>query len=607
MVATRGRPALSGITVRTPQGEARFAVDCLAVSGGWSPAVHLSCHLGARPVWDAGLAAFLPAPEAVPGLEAAGAAAGRLSTAAALHGAAAAAARAADALGRACPAPQIPEAADAAARQGPPRTVAAPGRAWLDLQNDVTVKDVRRAAAEAFTSVEHMKRYTTLGMATDQGRTANLPGLAVLAAATGRSIPDTGTTTFRPPCAPVDIAALGAGGAGARFAPHRLPPGHAVSAERGARFVEAGLWHRAAWYPQAAETDWAAACAREARMVRAAVGVTEVSTLGKIEVAGPDAARLLDLVYTGTPSTLAEGRVRYALMLREDGFAMDDGTVARLAAERFVLTTTTGAASEVLAHLEFAAQCHLPGAAPAVTDVTEAWAQVAVAGPRARDVLAAVAGPAAAGLPFMGCAEVALGEVTARVFRVSFSGELGFELAVPARLGAALFRRLIAAAEARGGGPYGLEALNVLRIEKGLPTHAEIDGRVTAADLGLGRMVAAGKDCIGKAMAARPALTAPDRPQLVGVVPLDPGQRLRGGAHLVARGAAPVRTEDQGHLTSACHSPHLGHMIALGFLKGGRGRIGEVVDLVDHVRGGGGPVRVTALPFLDPEGARARG
>jgi sarcosine oxidase subunit alpha len=607
VVDARGRRGLREIIVRDAAGTRAIQADCLAVSGGWNPAVHLSCHLGGRPRWDAGLAAFVPSPGAVPGLTAAGAAAGAFSTHAALAQGAAEAAAALTDLGFEARGPRLPEAEDAPAAVAPVWQVAAKGRAWLDLQNDVTVKDVELAARENFRSVEHMKRYTTLGMATDQGKTANVGALAVLAGLTGQEIPATGTTTFRPPYVPVPIAALGAGGAGQGFAPQRFSPAHEAAAAEGAPFVEAGLWYRASCFPAPGETV-REACDREVRMVRSAVGVCDVTTLGKIDVQGPDAGVLLDRVYSNVMSSLRVGRVRYGLMLREDGFVMDDGTVARLGPEHFVLTTTTAAEAQVMAHLEFAQQCLWPELDVAATSVTEQWAQVAVAGPRSREVVNAVLDAAVddAGFSYMACGEVAAGGVPARLFRISFSGEHAYELAVPARYGAALWERLLERARAAGGGPYGLEALDVLRIEKGLLTHAELHGRTTADDLGLGRMVA-GKDCIGKEASRRPGLSGPGREQLVGLRPLDPAARLVAGAHLVDMSAAPVAGNDLGYVTSACHSPTLGHDIALGFLRNGRERIGATVHAVCRLRGLDVPCAVVSPVFVDPEGGRLRG
>jgi sarcosine oxidase subunit alpha len=610
VTGTRGRGALREVTVRHGGAATRIAVDCLAVSGGWNPTLHLACHLGARPVWDADRLAFLPVAGAVPGMRVAGAAAGAYSTAAALAQGAAAARAALDDLGFRAPSVDLPAAEDAPVRAAPFWHVAgARGRAWIDFQNDVTVKDVALAARENFRSAEHMKRYTTLGMATDQGRTGGVTGLAVLAALTGRGIAETGTTTFRPPFVPVPIGALGAGGAGQGAAPRRLPPAQPVIEAAGAPLVEAALWLRPACFPAPGETGWQEACDREVASVRTAVGVCDVTTLGKIDVQGPDAAGFLDRVYANTMSTLGVGRVRYGLMLREDGFVMDDGTVARLGERHFLLTTTTGAAEAVLAHLEFCLQCLWPDLDLQAVPVTEQWAQVSVAGPRSRELLAGVIAPPfdVAAFPFMAAAPVEVLGVAGRLFRISFSGERGYEVAVPARHGAALFAHLAERARALGGGPYGVEALNVLRLEKGLLTHAEIDGRATADDLGLGRMLSRGKDCIGKAAAARPGLRGPEREQLVGLRPVDPAGRLAAGAHLLAEGAAAVAANDLGHLTSCCFSPTLGHDIALGFLRNGRARTGERLRAVCLLRGLDTAVGVVSPPFVDPEGRRLRG
>ncbi len=608
VVGTRGRTGLSAVEVRHAGRVETVAADWLAVAGGWNPALGISCHLGARPVWDAAIAAFVPAAGAVPGLHVAGAAAGEFSTHAALAGGRAAAVAALGEMGMDAVSPELPQAEDA------PGAVAAfwqvkgrGGRAWLDLQNDVTVKDVELAVRENYASPEHMKRYTTLGMATDQGKTGGVTAVAVLAELVGQPMETAAPTTFRPPWVPVPIGALGAGGRGAGFAPVRLPPAHPGAFARGAPLVEAGLWLRPTVFPAEGEGDWRQSCDREVRMVRGAVGVCDVSTLGKIEVAGPDAARLLDGVYANTVSTIPAGRVRYGLMLREDGFAMDDGTVARLGETRFLVTTTTAAAGEVMSHLEFALECLWPGLDARAVSVTDQWAQVAVTGPRAGDLIARFLDAPGVALPFMGWAEATIGGVAARVFRISFSGELGYEVAVPARFGAALFEGLVAEAEALGGGPYGLEALNVLRIEKGFLTHAELHGRTTADDLGLGRMLAAGKDCIGKAAAARPALADPGRAQLVGLAPVEPGARLVAGAHVLAPGAAFAAENDEGYLSSACFSPTLGHDIALGFVRGGRGRVGERVRAVCALRGIDTACVIAAPAFVDPDGGRMRG
>ncbi|MGL5012430.1 MAG: sarcosine oxidase subunit alpha, partial [Paracoccaceae bacterium] len=435
---TRGRHGLSSITVQ--QGSNSFAIetDCLAVSGGWNPAVHLTCHMNGRPTWRDDIAAFVPTPDAVRGMSVAGAATGDFSTHACLKSGQEAAKVALIELNAKTPAITIPETEDAPTRISPLWQIPHKGRAWIDFANDVTVKDVNLSAQEGFRSVEHMKRYTTQGMAPDQGKNSNVVALAVLADATGQTIPETGTTVFRPPYTPVSIAAMGAGGKGAGFAPQRFLTSDQASRDRGAPMIEAGLWYRPSYFPKPGETTWQQACAREVTMVRQAVGVADVSTLGKIDIQGRDAARFLDFVYTNTFSTLPLGRVRYGLMLREDGHVLDDGTTARLGENHYLMTTTTAAAGLVMRHLDFVHQAFCADWDVRFISVTESWAQFAVAGPMAKHLLNTLT--AIPDLPFMGCASITLNGITARLFRISFSGEVGYELAVPTRYGEAVFR-----------------------------------------------------------------------------------------------------------------------------------------------------------------------
>jgi sarcosine oxidase subunit alpha len=608
VVGTAGRFGLREVSVRTGDRIVRIEARTLALSGGWNPTLHLACHMNGRPVWNPDIAAFVPRPGMVPGLAVAGAANGAFSTAACLAEGREAALAALSDLGVAAQAEAAPEAEDAAYAITPHWQVAAKGRAWLDFANDVTTKDVGLAAQEGYASVEHMKRYTTQGMAPDQGKSSNVAALAVLADATGRGIPETGTTTFRPPFVPVSIAAMGAGGRGKGFAPERRMTSDTATRAMGAPMIEAGLWYRPSYFPQPGESHWRQSCDREVAMVRTAVGVCDVSTLGKIDVQGPDAGRFLDVVYTNTMSSLKPGRVRYGVMLREDGHVMDDGTCARLSDDRFLVTTTTAAAGPVMRHLDFVQQAFCAGWQVRIASVTEHWAQFAVAGPRAREILDRVleAPVDPADPPFMGVLDVRVGGVPGRLFRISFSGELGYELAVPGRFGAALFDRLLAAARESGGGAYGMEALNVLRIEKGFLTHAEMDGRTTAFDLGLERMLAPGKDFIGKAASRRPGLLGPERLQLVGIRGRDRDREITAGAHLYAIGD-PARADlGQGHVKSVCWSPTLDAWIGLALLRDGRARHGEVLRLDDGLRGLKCEVEVCDPVFFDPEGGRMR-
>ncbi len=604
-----GRKALEAITVATTSGTQKIRTDALAISGGWNPSVHLTCHMGARPVWNADLEAFVPVAGAIPGLSVAGACKGDFSTRACLESGIAAGRQAAEDLGLTAHDMTTPRAEDSTYDILPLWSVPGRGRAWLDFQNDVTVKDVQQAVAENFRSVEHMKRYTTQGMAPDQGKNSNIGALAVLADATGRGIPETGTTTFRPPFVPVAIAAMGAGAQGAGFAPQRFTTSHKASIQRGAPMIEAGLWYRPSYFPAPGETHWRQSCDREVAMVRNAVGICDVSTLGKIDIQGPDAGKFLDFVYTNTFSTLKTGRTRYGLMLREDGHVMDDGTTARLGEQHYLMTTTTAAAGQVMRHLEFVHQCLCPQLDVRFISVTEQWAQFAVAGPKSRSLLNGLLDQEIddTGWPFMACGEVSVGEMQARLFRISFSGEHAYELAVPSRYGDAVFRELVARAEAMNGGPYGMEALNVLRIEKGFITHSEIHGRITAFDIGMARMISAKKDCIGKAAAARPGLVDEDREQLVGLKPIGAVKELTAGAHLFNRDDDAIRVNDQGYITSVAFSPTCGHFLGLAFLKNGRARHGEVVRMHDHLRGSVTLCEVHDPVVFDPEGGRVRG
>jgi sarcosine oxidase subunit alpha len=447
-------------------------------------------------------------------------------------------------------------------------------------------------------------------MATDQGKTGNLNGAAVLAGVTGRYVGAVGTTTFRPPFTPVAIAALAGHHRGPDFRPTRLAPSHAWAKEQDAVFVETGPWLRALYYPRAGEEPQDAVN-REVATVRTQVGVCDVSTLGKIDVQGSDAGAFLDRVYANTFSTLPVGKARYGLMLREDGFVLDDGTTARLADDHYFMTTTTANAVKVMQHLEFCQQVLWPTLDVQLVSVTEQWAQYAVAGPRARDVLERLVDPghdiSNEAFPYLAVGEVSVcGGTKARLFRLSFSGELAYEIGVPARFGDALIRAIMTAGADFGIAPYGTEALGVLRIEKGHPAGGELNGQTTAHDLGMGKLLSAKKDFIGRFMAARPALTDPERPTLVGLRPVEQGERIRAGAHLVPRDAAATAKNDQGYVTSIAYSPSRGHWLALGMLARGPERHGEIVRAADPLRGEEVLAEICPPCFVDPQGERLR-
>ena len=612
VLGTQGMRHLRSVRFADAQGrEEEVGGDLLAVSGGWNPSVHLTCHLGGRPLWDDRIHAFVPG-DLPPGMGVAGAAGGRFSTHAALAEGAREGVAAARDCGFATNGPDIPDAEDAPRDLAPLFHVpGSRGKAFVDYQHDVTDKDVALAYREGFRSVEHLKRYTTLGMATDQGKTANVTGLAVMANITGLGIPSTGTTTARPPWTPVAIGAIAGPHRGRHFRPARRTPLHDWQAAHGGSFVEVGPWYRAQWYARPGESGWRDSVDREALAVRAGAGICDVSTLGKIEVTGPDAAALLDLAYANSISNIAVGRVRYGLMLREDGFVMDDGTVARLAPDRFFVTTTTANAGKVMQHLEFCHQVLRPHLDVSLLSVTDAWAQVSIAGPRAREVLQAALDPGTdlsnAALPHMAFTEASIGGVPARLYRLSFSGELAYELGVPAEYGEAAMQHLMECGAPFGLTPYGTEALGVLRIEKGHPAGGELNGQTTARDLGLGKLVSQRKDCIGRRLAERPALVDPQRPVLVGLKPVDGAAPIRAGAHLYAPGAETNTANGLGHVTSACFSPTLGHPIALALLADGAARIGQRVRVLDPVRGGDVGAEVCPPVFVDPEGGRTRG
>ena len=614
--ATSGGKALSGITVQqldpvtgSASGAKRsISVDCLAVSGGWSPAIHLASQAGAAPKWNDDLQAFLPPDPAQPWLGA-GAFSGDTNTADALRNGRNAGLKAAG--GRASRAQvakvEAPMLDPFPAPVFEIRTADGKGKALVDHQLDVTAEDVRLAHREGFLSVEHLKRYTTLGMATDQGKTSNVPGLAIMAEARGISIPETGTTRFRPPFAPVALGALAAERTG-DVSPDRLTPMHDWHIERGAEMMPAGLWHRPRIYALPGET-LEQAYVREAKTVRASVGMVDVSTLGKIAVQGPDAAEFLDRVYTNKFSTLAVGKARYGLMLREDGLVLDDGTTWRLGETDFLMTTTTAAAGKVMQHLECLLDVHWRDLKVALTSVSDQWAGAAISGPDARRVLERVVQGTKVDnetLPFMGIVYGEVDGAPVMICRLSFSGELAYEVYCGAGHGTHVWEALMAAGEPFGILPYGMEALGTLRIEKGHVTGAEIDGRVTARDLYLDWMLSKKKPFVGSAMMDREGLADEERIRLVGLISLD-GQPLGGGAHIVEANSRAEPNESIGHVTAFCYSPILAKYIALALVRGGKARHGQRAFVADPLRNRYGPVEIVSHHFFDPEGSRMHG
>ena len=606
IVDALGGKSVSGVSIAGASGVQRFEADAVAMSGGWSPVIHLACHRGAKPVWSDTHAAFL-APERQEGLSVAGAAAGLWSTEACLSDGARKAAEALEALGFAKVEPAFAEAA-ASQPAATPFWFAkgSKGKAFVDYQNDVNLKDLGLAVREGYGDVELAKRYTTNGMATDQGKLSNINAIGILAEARGVSPGEVGTTTFRPFYTPVSFGALTGASRGKHFQPVRKSPLHDWAKKNGATFVETGLWYRAAWFPRAGETTWRDSVDREVLNIRKNAGLCDVSTLGKIEIFGKDAATFLDRVYCNGFARLPVGKARYGIMLREDGMIYDDGTTSRFSDDHFFMTTTTALAAGVLTHLEFCAQTLWPELEVHFASSTDQWAQMAVAGPKSRAILSEIVDEdiSDAAFPFMSARTVSLfgGNLEGRLFRISFSGELAYELGVPAGYGESVADAIMTAGEKHGICAYGAEALGVMRIEKGHVTHAEINGTVTPGDLGFGRMVSTTKpDFIGKVMLAREGMQAPDRPRLVGVKPLDPKASFRTGSHILADGAAATLENDQGYVTSSCFSPHLGHTIGLALIKNGPERIGEKVMIWNGLRNEFTDGVICSPVFIDPQ------
>ena len=601
---------VKAVDVRRSDGTVRrITADFLAVGGGWNPSIGLGSNLGHRPAWSNDIHSFVPNDMPL-GMIAVGAAAGRLSLADVLATARDAAVAVIADLGRSARSTSVPRASSDPAAVSPLWHVRThKTKAFVDFQHDVTDTDIALAACEGFVSVEHLKRYTTLGMATDQGKTSQLNGHALLAQATGKTIAEAGVILSRPPYLPVAIGVFAGHHRDAHFRPERRTASHDWAASKGATFVDAGQWKRAQWYGLPSEKSWLETVNREVKATREGVGVCDVSTLGKIEVHGADAATLLDRLYVNMFSTLPVGKARYGLMLREDGFVLDDGTATRFDENRYFVTTTTANAAKIMQHIDYARQVLWPNLDVQATSVTEHWSTYSVAGPKSRALLQNFLPDlnlSNEGFPFMAAAEFRWKGALARIFRLSFSGELAFEVSVPANLGDVFIRALFEAGRSFDVVPYGTEALGVMRIEKGHPAGNELNGQTTAGDLGMTRMVSKKKDFIGRIMAQRPGLMAADRPALVGLRPVDRSLRLRAGGHLLARTASAIACNDEGYVTSVAFSPSLGHSIGLALLKRGRDRHGEQIRIHDPLRGGDVEVEVCNPVFVDPEGVRLR-
>ena len=620
VVGTRGRHRVCAVTVMRLSdvgdgvtGPARkLACDCVAMSGGWSPAVHLFSQSRGGLKFEPSDGTFRPG-EPSQAVRTAGACNGAFSLKICLAEGVAAGLAAAQAAGFEGEPPKA--SAIVEPREGAMQPVwraptdRAGVRMFVDFQNDVTAKDLDLAVREGYRSIEHVKRYTTTGMGTEQGKTGNINALGIVADRLGAEVPAVGVTTFRAPYTPVTFGAIAGRHVGPLFDPVRRTPMHDWHVERGAEFEDVGQWKRAWYYPREGET-MRQAVDREAKAAREGVGILDYSTLGKIDIRGPDAAEFLNRVYSNGWKKLSVGRCRYGVMLRDDGMVMDDGVTTRLGEDHFLMTTTTGNAASVLSWLEEWLQTEWPELRVYCTSVTEQYATISLCGPNARDLLSELAPDMTLdpqSFPHMSMREGAVAGVGARVLRVSFTGEVGFEINVPARHGRAVWDALIAAGEPYGITPYGTEAMHVLRAEKGFfIAGQESDGTVTPIDLGMDWIVNWTKgDFIGRRSLSRSDTARSDRKQLVGLLTADPETVLDEGAQIVASVADKPPMTMIGHVTSSYYSPNVGRSIALAMIRSGRDRMSETLyaPMSDRTI----EVTVTAPVFFDPDGERLNG
>jgi sarcosine oxidase subunit alpha len=582
--------------------------DAVGMAGGWSPVVHLSSHGGIKPKYDEAVVGFVPGGFASSHFGA-GAMMGTFGLSAAIAEGSKAGASAASCVGAGRTRPvfapeQVTDRSYAILPVWAP-PAQGKGKAFVDFQNDVTLKDVKVAHQEGYVSVEHLKRYTTLGMGTDQGKTSNINALALMADYRGITIPEAGTTTFRPPYAPLTMGAIAGRTKGAHFRPVRLSPLHDWHVKNGASLIDAGLWKRAWFYAWAGPTP-ETAYIKEMELVRRGVGLADVSTLGKIDIQGPDAAEFLNRVYVNGFAKLPIGKVRYGVMLNDDGIVLDDGTTARISDTQFYMTTTTAQAGEVMSWLEYLLQCHWTDLRVQVASLTDEWAGMAVSGPRAREALQ-LALPdidlSNEALPYMGCKDISFDGVTVRLLRMSFSGELAYEVHVAADYAISLWEHILKAAAPTGIKPYGLEALASLRIEKGHVAGLELDHRNTLDDLGLGKMAGKEKDYVGRALRFREDCQSPERWSLVGLELMEPEKKLRGGAILFAA-SDEIKGHGRGYITSVTWSTELNKFIALGLYKGGLRHEGEEIIAAFPLKNEQARLRIVSPHFIDREGAR---
>jgi sarcosine oxidase subunit alpha len=619
VTATQGRRRVSGVSVATLADAAtagapavRLACDLLAMSGGWSPAIHLHSQAGGSNRWDEDSASFVPDRARQP-LVSAGAAAGRFELGDCIRGGFAGAAVMAAECGYAAPKlPHWQAPAPAGTALQALWLVPSPGvrddaSKFVDFQNDNTAADIALAVREGYQSIEHVKRYTALGFGTDQGKTGNINGMAILAGILGRGIPETGTTTFRPAYTPTTFGAFAGSEHGELFDPIRVTPMHQWHVDHDALFENVGQWKRA-WYYSRKGEDLHAAVARECRATRASVGVLDYSTLGKIDIQGPDAAEFLNRVYTNSWTKLGIGRCRYGLMLGEDGMIFDDGVTTRLGEAHYLMTTTTGGAARVLSHLERWHQTEWPELRLYMTTVTDQYATAAIAGPNSRRLLATLTQDidlSAAAFPFLSCREGTVAGIRARVMRISFTGELSYEVMVPASHGMDLWEAVMAAGRQFDVTPYGTETMHVLRADKGfIIVGQDTDGSMTPQDMGMSWIVDMKKgEFIGRRSLSREHCVETGRKQFVGLLTQDPTVVLPEGSQLVEENRIAIPARMLGHVTSSYRSQAAGRPIALAMVKGGHDRYGQTIHaaLAD---GRTVPATICKPMFYDPEGAR---
>lgn len=615
LVDTRGSSGVSAVAImKLSAGAASLegdrtwiASDAVAMSGGWAPTVHLYSQAGGKVSYSTALACFVP-DNCRQQVRAVGAANGEFALAAAIAGGARAGGEAAWAARQEHPAVARAGVGDRSETFGilPVRhaAVGPENRQWVDLQHDVTTSDIRLAVRENYLSVEHLKRYTTCGMAADQGKTSNLNALTLLAEMSGREIPAVGTTTFRPQFMPVTLGAINGGAQGELYAPARHMPAHSSHVRRGAQFEDYGGWQRPACYPRAGESR-EGAIAREVRTVRSALGLFEGSPLGKIEVRGADAAQFLHRVYANNVASLQPGKVRYGVMLNENGIVIDDGVFACMSPEHFLVSTTGAGAERIAAWLDEWHQCEWPGLDVIIMPVTTQWAVLTLAGAQARTLLQSLSTDMDFSAPAFPHMNFRVGHVAgraARVQRVSFTGELSYEISVGATEAESLWQEIMHRGAAFGIDAVGVEAWLVLRLEKGfLHVGSDTDGTTNPLDIGLGGVLEKKSgDFIGRRSLLRAHDCSSERRQLIGLEPLDRKDALVAGAHIVRSAGSLPRSE--GFVTSAAWSPTLARSIGLGLLERGHRRIGETVEVFDQ----GGLIRAQVVKpaFFDPGGER---